>query len=150
VVFGAEAAAGVLAFALSIRLCPLPAIREELWMRLTAAGVLGDHEEVHRAVAGPGDGDGSALGRALGRTAWLATRLPYLAGSRRHRGQWISVAAEYLGRLRGPPATGSSTAGAHERRVPILPGLPSRPCTRRSGKLPRPGLGTVMGGRRCG
>lgn len=42
VVFGAEAAAGVLAFALSIRLCPLPAIREELWMRLTAAGVLGE------------------------------------------------------------------------------------------------------------
>jgi lipopolysaccharide exporter len=40
VVFGAEAAAGVLAFALSIRLCPLPAIREELWMRLTAAGML--------------------------------------------------------------------------------------------------------------
>jgi hypothetical protein len=32
----------VLAFALSIRLCPLPAIREELWMRLTAAGVLGE------------------------------------------------------------------------------------------------------------
>ena len=58
----------------------------------------GDHKEVHRAVAG--DGDGSALGRALGRTAWLATRLPYLAGSRRHRGQWVSVAAEYLGRLR--------------------------------------------------
>jgi len=48
-----------------------------------------------------GEGGGSALGRALGRTAWLATRLPYLAGSRRHRGQWVSVAAEYLGRLRG-------------------------------------------------
>jgi hypothetical protein len=42
VVFGAEAAVGVLAFALSIRLCPLPAVREELWMRLTAAGVLGE------------------------------------------------------------------------------------------------------------
>jgi hypothetical protein len=40
VVFGAEAAAGVLAFALSIRLCPLPAIREELWMRLGEAGGL--------------------------------------------------------------------------------------------------------------
>ena len=52
-------------------------------------------------VVGPGDGDGSALGRVLGRTPWLATRLPYLAGSRRHRGQWVSVAAEYLGRLRG-------------------------------------------------
>jgi glycosyltransferase involved in cell wall biosynthesis len=39
--------------------------------------------------------------RALGRALWLATQLPYLAGSRRHRGQWISVAAEYLGRLSG-------------------------------------------------
>jgi hypothetical protein len=48
-----------------------------------------------------GDGGGSASGRALGRAAWLATRLPYLAGSRRHRGQWISVAAEYLGRFSG-------------------------------------------------
>jgi glycosyltransferase involved in cell wall biosynthesis len=47
------------------------------------------------------DGGGRALGRAVGRAAWLATRLPYLAGSRRHRGQWISVAAEYLGRLSG-------------------------------------------------
>ena len=50
---------------------------------------------------GHGDGGGSASGRALGRAAWLATRLPYLAGSRRHRGQWISVAAEYLGRFSG-------------------------------------------------
>jgi hypothetical protein len=47
------------------------------------------------------DNGGSALRRALGRTAWLATRLPYLVGSRRHRGQWISVAAQYLGRLSG-------------------------------------------------
>jgi hypothetical protein len=47
------------------------------------------------------DGDGSTLRRALGRTAWLAIRLPYLAGSRRHRGQWISVGAQYLGRLSG-------------------------------------------------
>jgi glycosyltransferase involved in cell wall biosynthesis len=39
--------------------------------------------------------------RALGRAAWLVTRLPYLAGSRRRRGQWISVAAEYVGRLSG-------------------------------------------------
>jgi hypothetical protein len=45
--------------------------------------------------------DGSALGRAIERAVWLATRLPYLAGSRRHRGKWISVAAEYLGRLSG-------------------------------------------------
>jgi glycosyltransferase involved in cell wall biosynthesis len=47
------------------------------------------------------DDDGSASRRALGRAAWLVTRLPYLVGSRRHRGRWISVAAEYLGRLRG-------------------------------------------------
>jgi len=48
-----------------------------------------------------GDAEGSALRRALGRSAWLASRLPYLVGSRRHRGQWISVGAEYLGRLSG-------------------------------------------------
>ena len=42
VVLGAEAGAGALALALCIRFCPLPAIREELWMRLTAAGVLGE------------------------------------------------------------------------------------------------------------
>jgi lipopolysaccharide exporter len=42
IVLAAEAAAGGLAMALSIRLCPLPTIREELWMRLTAAGVLGE------------------------------------------------------------------------------------------------------------
>jgi cellulose synthase/poly-beta-1,6-N-acetylglucosamine synthase-like glycosyltransferase len=47
------------------------------------------------------DRKGSALGRAVGRAAWLATRLPYLVGSRRYRGQWISIAAEYLGRLSG-------------------------------------------------
>ena len=51
VVFGAEAAAGVLAFALSIRLCPLPAIREDLWMRLTAAGVLGEAAGPRRRLA---------------------------------------------------------------------------------------------------
>jgi cellulose synthase/poly-beta-1,6-N-acetylglucosamine synthase-like glycosyltransferase len=49
----------------------------------------------------PADDRGGVLRRGLGRTAWLATRLPHLAGSRRHRGQWISVAAEYLGRLSG-------------------------------------------------
>jgi len=59
----------------------------------------------------PGDGNsslnqatdrgGSTSRRALGRAAWLATRLPYLVGSRRHRGLWISVAAEYFGRLSG-------------------------------------------------
>jgi glycosyltransferase involved in cell wall biosynthesis len=47
------------------------------------------------------DDDRGALRRALGRTAWLATRLPYLAGSGHHREQWISVAAQYLGRLSG-------------------------------------------------
>jgi cellulose synthase/poly-beta-1,6-N-acetylglucosamine synthase-like glycosyltransferase len=52
-------------------------------------------------ATGLADGDGSAVGCALGRTVWLATRLPYLAGSRRHRGQWSSVAAQYLGRLSG-------------------------------------------------
>jgi hypothetical protein len=53
----------------------------------------GDDGSTHEA-----DGDGSALCGPLGRTAgWR----PYLVGSRRHRGQWISVAAEYLGRLIG-------------------------------------------------
>jgi GT2 family glycosyltransferase len=47
-------------------------------------------------------GDGpSTLGRALGRTGWLVTRLPSLLGPRRQRGRWVSVAAEYLGRLSG-------------------------------------------------
>ncbi|MGH2393035.1 MAG: hypothetical protein ACRDGH_06000, partial [Candidatus Limnocylindria bacterium] len=41
VVLGAEAGAGALALALCIRFCPLPAVRSELWMRLTAAGVVG-------------------------------------------------------------------------------------------------------------
>jgi lipopolysaccharide exporter len=41
VVLGAEASAGALALALCIRFCPLPAVRSELWMRLTAAGVVG-------------------------------------------------------------------------------------------------------------
>ena len=63
----------------------------------------------------PADGGGTTLGRALGRSAWLATRLPYLAGSRRHRGQWISVAAEYTGRLSGAARSGCSTAGGPDR-----------------------------------
>ena len=42
VVLGAEAGAGALALALCIRFCPLPAVRSELWMRLDAAGVLGE------------------------------------------------------------------------------------------------------------
>ena len=59
----------------------------------------------HRDDSSSGDEAGhrarSVPGRALGRTVWLATRLPYLVGPRRHRGRWISVAAEYLGRLSG-------------------------------------------------
>jgi cellulose synthase/poly-beta-1,6-N-acetylglucosamine synthase-like glycosyltransferase len=58
----------------------------------------GDHSA---RVDQPADGEGSVLARAVERAAWLVTRLPYLVGSRRHRGQWISVAAEYLGRLNG-------------------------------------------------
>jgi lipopolysaccharide exporter len=42
VVLGAEIAAGAVALALFIRFSPLPSIREELWMRLTTAGVLGE------------------------------------------------------------------------------------------------------------
>ena len=38
----AEAGAGALALALCIRFCPLRAVRSELWMRLAAAGVLGE------------------------------------------------------------------------------------------------------------
>jgi O-antigen/teichoic acid export membrane protein len=41
VVLGAEASAGALALALCIRFCPLPAVRSELWMRLTAADLVG-------------------------------------------------------------------------------------------------------------
>jgi glycosyltransferase involved in cell wall biosynthesis len=55
----------------------------------------------HVAVEQADDGGGGALGRAIGRAAWLATHLPYLVGSRRHRGHWILVAAEYLGRCNG-------------------------------------------------
>jgi glycosyltransferase involved in cell wall biosynthesis len=62
----------------------------------------GKHPGDDEATMDPSDDNhGRALRRALGRTAWLATRLPYLVGSRRHRGQWISVAAQYLGRLSG-------------------------------------------------
>jgi glycosyltransferase involved in cell wall biosynthesis len=62
----------------------------------------GSHQVDRRtALDQADDAEGSALSRAVGRAAWLATRLPYLASSRRHRGQWISAAAEYLGRLTG-------------------------------------------------
>jgi len=43
----------------------------------------------------------SVPGRALGRALWLAIRLPYLVGPRSHRGRWIAVGAEYVGRLTG-------------------------------------------------
>ena len=39
--FAAEVVAGALALALCVRVCPLPAVRRELWLRLTAAGLLG-------------------------------------------------------------------------------------------------------------
>jgi O-antigen/teichoic acid export membrane protein len=42
VVLVAEIGAGALALALCTRFCPLPAVRSELWMRLAAAGVLGE------------------------------------------------------------------------------------------------------------
>ena len=41
VVFAAEVVAGTLALAVCVRVCPMPAIRHELWLRLTAAGLLG-------------------------------------------------------------------------------------------------------------
>ena len=47
------------------------------------------------------DDGGGARGRAFARGAWLATRLHYLLGPRCRRGQWISVGAEFAGRLRG-------------------------------------------------
>lgn len=53
------------------------------------------------AAGRAGDDGGGAVRRALGRGVWLTTRLYYLLGSRRRRGQWISVGAEYAGRLRG-------------------------------------------------
>jgi hypothetical protein len=52
-VFGGEAVAGALALALCIRFCPLPAIRSELWMRLTAAGVLGEAGGLRWRLASP-------------------------------------------------------------------------------------------------
>jgi lipopolysaccharide exporter len=51
VVLGAEIAAGTLALALFIRFSPLPSIREELWMRLTTAGVLGEAPSIRWRLA---------------------------------------------------------------------------------------------------
>jgi lipopolysaccharide exporter len=42
VVLGADVAVGALALALCVRFTPLPDVREELWLRLAAAGVLGE------------------------------------------------------------------------------------------------------------
>ena len=41
VVFAVEVVAGALALALCVRVCPLAAVRRELWLRLAAAGLLG-------------------------------------------------------------------------------------------------------------
>jgi lipopolysaccharide exporter len=51
VTFAAQVVAGAVAVALCIRLCPLPAIRRELWMRLDAAGVLGGAGGLRRRLA---------------------------------------------------------------------------------------------------
>jgi O-antigen/teichoic acid export membrane protein len=68
VVFGAEVVAGMLALALCLRFGPFPTIREELWMRLTAAGVVGKPGGGRRyrllsLVLGPLDQAGAAEGR---------------------------------------------------------------------------------------
>jgi O-antigen/teichoic acid export membrane protein len=51
VAFTAQVAAGALALSLCIRVCPLPAIRRELRMRLTAAGALGGIGGLRRRLA---------------------------------------------------------------------------------------------------
>jgi len=51
VVFGAEVVAGALALVLAVRVCPLPAARRELWLRLTAAGLLGSADGLRRRLA---------------------------------------------------------------------------------------------------
>jgi GT2 family glycosyltransferase len=60
----------------------------------------GDQHDDSSAADLAADGS-SRLGRGLGRATWIVTRLPYLIGPRRQRGHWISVAAEFLGRLSG-------------------------------------------------
>jgi glycosyltransferase involved in cell wall biosynthesis len=76
------------------------------------------------------DGRGNTSRRALRRAAWLVTRLPYLAGSRRHRGLWISVAAEYLGRLSG--AARYRVLDTRRRRWRHATASPARPASRES------------------
>ena len=51
VVFAAEVVAGALALVLAVRVCPLPAVRRELWLRLTAAGLLGATDGLRRRLA---------------------------------------------------------------------------------------------------
>jgi len=51
VVFAAEVVAGALALVLAVRVCPLPAARRELWLRLTAAGLLGSADGLRRRLA---------------------------------------------------------------------------------------------------
>jgi len=51
VVFAAEVVAGTLALTVCVRVCPLPAVRQELWLRLTAAGLLGAPGELRWRLA---------------------------------------------------------------------------------------------------
>ncbi len=51
VVLAAEVVAGALALALFVRFSPLQEVRDELWMRFTAAGVLGDAAGVRWRLA---------------------------------------------------------------------------------------------------
>ena len=51
VVFAAEVVAGALALVLAVRVCPLPAARRELWLRLTAAGLLGSADGLRQRLA---------------------------------------------------------------------------------------------------
>jgi cellulose synthase/poly-beta-1,6-N-acetylglucosamine synthase-like glycosyltransferase len=106
--------------------------RSGIWQTARQAYKIGVNcEQILRdfAFLRSSDSSASASGGALGRAAWLATRLLYLVGSRRQRGQWICLAAEYLGRLRGavryrllnrttsrPPA-GSAAAAADQEGV---------------------------------
>jgi glycosyltransferase involved in cell wall biosynthesis len=56
----------------------------------------------HHLDAGPAMSKRSgAVYRAAVRAAWLGAAVPYLLGPRRIRGQWVSVAGEYAGRLSG-------------------------------------------------
>src|SRR5262249_23598761 len=60
VVLGAEIAAAAAALGVCIRCCPTPAVRTELWSRLSAAGLIGTaggaRERVLQLVLGPRQG----------------------------------------------------------------------------------------------